>query len=103
MTTPLKFDNVTQLKRLSAESGSPFFSRETMRWFGTMNLKLYRGVMLVGTDTGAPEDYPNHWVRMFYYADNGQMDSVMVGHYHTRAEAESAARIGTDSLKESAQ
>lgn len=69
---------VDEVKRNVEAEGSHFFTPDTMRWFGTRNLAMIDGLVMVGLDTKAPED--RYWARVFR-TDGG---AEMVGRRPTR-------------------
>lgn len=76
------------LDRQVSASGSYFFSRDTMGFFGTVDVSLRPPGVVVGTDLRAPEGYPRHWVRLFHTRDDGFVTSDDLGKFTERAAAD---------------
>lgn len=63
---------------------SHFFDPDTMRWFGTTDVTLVGGCVVVATDSNAPKGYPRHWAAVF--RDDGEV--IRLAHSTSRARVE---------------
>ena len=82
---------IAEFKREVTALGSPFFSRDTMYWFGTRNLAVFGGgATMIGCDTKAPDGVGRYWVR-YFTVDGDRASAHLTERYDTRDKAKRAA------------
>lgn len=87
---------VREVKEAVTRTGSYFFSTDTMRWFGTRNLAMVGGLVMVGFDSKAPDGVDAYWGRVF--TASGSAEKVVSA--STRRSAVSQARKVAKALGE---
>lgn len=75
---------VAGFRRQVTDAGSFFFSPAAMKHWRTSDLRLYRGVVMLGTDNRPEVEFMGrHWVRVFT-ADFGFGHLIARGNDHER-------------------
>lgn len=68
----VRFESIPDLKRKVTASGSHFWDRETVRFFGSKTVALYQGRVLV-TSEEAPYEGTHYAVR-YFHTDGGRLE-----------------------------
>ena len=63
--TVMVAETIDEMVERVNETGSFFFSSETMGFFGTTDLELVGGVVVVGKDANSPSSLMLYWARVF--------------------------------------
>lgn len=63
--TVMVADTLDEMVKKVNETGSYFFTDETMEFFRTTALELIGGVVVVGMDENCPTDLMLYWARVF--------------------------------------